>query len=140
MSRAPAQPSAISAAGSASGRRRLMEAASASGRPPNATARLVPKWSGSTWRPAWSAAALIVATASRASAGVSSEPSQPSARRPTRRSPAGADPPSQMSSGLAGSGPIDAPSTVKKEPWNVTSSPASISRSRVSASSNTAPR
>jgi hypothetical protein len=41
--RAPAQPSATSAAGSASGRRRLTEAASASGMPPNATARLIPK-------------------------------------------------------------------------------------------------
>ena len=62
-----------------SGRRRLIEAASASGMPPNATARLVPKWSWSTSRPAWSAAALIATTAPRASAGVSSEPSQPSA-------------------------------------------------------------
>ncbi len=63
---------------------------------------LSPKWSSSIVRPASAAAWLMAATACRASAGVSSEPSQPSARRPTRRSPAGAEPPSQMSSGLAG--------------------------------------
>lgn len=51
-------------------------------------------------------------TAAEASSGVSSDPSQPSASRPTRRSPAGADPPSQMSSGLPGSGPTEAPVTV----------------------------
>ena len=45
-----------------------------------------------------------------------------------------------MSSGLAGSGPTDAFSTVKKVPWNETTSVVSISRNRVSASSNTAPR
>jgi hypothetical protein len=42
-SRAPAQPSAISAAGSVSGRRRRIDAASASGMPPKAIARLMPK-------------------------------------------------------------------------------------------------
>ena len=45
-----------------------------------------------------------------------------------------------MSSGLAGSGPTDAFSTAKKDPWNDTTSVVSISRSRASASSNTAPR
>jgi hypothetical protein len=79
-------------------------------------------------------------TASPASAGVSSEPSQPSPSRPTRRSPAGADPASQMSSGLTGSGPTEASSTVKKDPWKDTTSVVSISRSSSSASSNTAPR
>ena len=42
--------------------------------------------------------------------------SQPSANLPTRRSAPGAEPPSQMSSGLAGSGPTLAPSTVKNLP------------------------
>jgi hypothetical protein len=42
-SRAPAQPSAISAVGSESGRRRRIDAASASGTPPKAIARLIPK-------------------------------------------------------------------------------------------------
>jgi fructose-bisphosphate aldolase, class I len=41
--RAPAQPFATSVAGSASGRRRWIEAASASGRSPNAIDRLIPK-------------------------------------------------------------------------------------------------
>jgi hypothetical protein len=42
-SRAPAQPSAISAMGSVPGRRRRIDAASASGTPPKAIARLIPK-------------------------------------------------------------------------------------------------
>jgi fructose-bisphosphate aldolase, class I len=42
-SRAPAQPSATSVDGMASGRRRRIEAASASGMPPNVIVRLIPK-------------------------------------------------------------------------------------------------
>ena len=88
-----------------SGRRRRIAAICASGMSPSrATGMLRPKWSSSTCRPASAAAWLMVATASLASAGVSREPSQPSARRPTRRSPPGAEPPSQISSGLAGRG------------------------------------
>jgi hypothetical protein len=79
-------------------------------------------------------------TAAPASSGVSSDPSQPSARRPIRRSPAGADPPSQMSSGLAGNDPTDASVTVKNRPENVTDGDVSSSRSSVSDSSNTAAR
>ena len=84
--------------------------------PGSATGRLSPKWSGSTTRPIAAAQAWIMATARPASAGVSSEPSQPSASRPTRLSPAGAEPPSQMSSGLGGSIPTLAPDTLKNSP------------------------
>ncbi len=82
----------------------------------------------------------MVATACWASAGVSSEPSQPSASRPTRRSPPGAEPPSQISSGLADSGSMLAPSTVKNSPWKDTLSVVSSRRRRVSDSSKTAAR
>jgi hypothetical protein len=47
----------------------------------------------------------MVSRAARASSGVSKLPSHPPASRPTRFSAPGALPPSQMSSGLAGSGP-----------------------------------
>jgi hypothetical protein len=83
---------------------------------------------------------LMMSTASRASAGGITEPSHPSASRPTRRRPAGADPPSQMSSGLPGSGPTLASDTVKNCPSNDTFSDVSSSRNRASDSSNTAAR
>jgi len=82
----------------------------------------------------------MMPTAAAASAGVSSAPSHPSASRPARRSPAGALPPSQMSSGLAGSGPVRAPETVKNSPSNETFSEVSSIRRSVSASSNTSAR
>ena len=82
----------------------------------------------------------MVVTAVAASAGVSSEPSHPSASRPTRRSPAGAEPPSQMSRGLAGGGPTEAPDTVKNSPPKSTLSSESRRRSSLSDSSNTAAR
>ena len=114
--RASSQPRATSVAGSASGRRRRIEASSASGMPSSVTGRLSPKWSSSTSRSASAAASWMSFTAAPASAGVSSEPSHPSASRPTRRSAAGAEPPSQMSSGLAGRGLTVAPDTEKKRP------------------------
>ena len=79
-------------------------------------------------------------TASPASAGVSSEPSHPSASLPTRRSAAGAEPPSQMSSGLAGRGLTLAPDTVKNRPAKSTFSVVSSRRSSSSDSSKTAAR
>ena len=75
-----------------------------------------------------------------ASAGVIRLASQPSASRPTRRSAPGAVPPSQMSSGLAGRGPMLAPSTVKNSPSKDTLSSRSSRRSRSRDSSNTAAR
>src|ERR1035441_349691 len=65
-------------------------------------------------------------------------PHRPPPRRPPRRRPAGAEPPSQISSGLAGSTPTLAPDTVKNAPSNDTVSEVSSSRSSVSDSSNTA--
>jgi hypothetical protein len=80
-------------------------------------------------------------TAGPDSAGVSIDPSQPSPNRPTRRSAAGADPASQISSGFAGSGPTEASDTEKNRPLNVTGeSDVSSRRSSVSDSSNTAAR
>jgi hypothetical protein len=79
-------------------------------------------------------------TASPASAGVSREPSHPSASLPTRRSAAGAEPPSQMSSGLAGRGLTLAPDTEKNRPAKSTFSVVSSRRSSSSDSSKTAAR
>ena len=75
-----------------------------------------------------------------ASAGVRKLASQPSANLPARRSPSGALPPSQMSSGLAGRGPMLASSTLKNWPENVTLSCDSSSLSSSSDSSKTAAR
>ncbi len=72
--------------------------------------------------------------------GVSKLPSHPSASRPTRLSAPGALPPSQISSGLAGSGPMCAPSTVKNSPRKDTCSCVSSSLISRSDSSNTAAR
>ena len=108
--------------------------------PAKVTGRLSPKWSSSTSRSAPAAASWISLTAAPASAGVSSEPSHPSASRPTRRSAAGAEPPSQMSSGLAGRGLTLAPDTEKKRPAKSTFSVVSSSRSSSSDSSKTAAR
>ena len=117
--RAPSQP-----AGDQRGRVGLGTAAADRGQqrvrdavfPDRVTGRLSPKWSSSTSRSASAAASWMIVTAAPASAGVSSEPSHPSASRPTRRSPAGAEPPSQMSSGLAGRGLTVAPDTEKNAP------------------------
>src|SRR5260370_42246310 len=89
-------------------------------------------------RPAAPAPSEIPRPAAPASAGGSSEPSHPSASRPTRRSPAGAEPPSQMSSGLAGNAPTPAPDTVKNDPSNDTVSEVSRSRSSPRDPSDTA--
>ena len=83
------------------------------GTPSAATARLSPKWSGSTSRPA-SIGGFLNGLPSRGGLRRSEQAGQPPiASRPTRRNAPGPLPPSQMSSGFGGSGPMLAFSTVK---------------------------
>ena len=83
------------------------------GSSPSATASEMPKWSGSMWRPACAAARSIASRPARASSGVRKLPNQPSASVPIRRNAAGAEPPSQMSSGGSGRGATAAAVTEK---------------------------
>lgn len=130
---------AIRSVGLASGLRCLAALSAASGTSPLvATARLRPKWSSSISRPAVLAASFIVAIPCFACSGVRKLPSQPSAFLPILSRAAGAWPPSQMSSGFFGLGPIVTFATLWNLPWNVTSSSVSSRRSSVSVSSNTA--
>ena len=91
--------------------------------------------------PAGSAAARsMLSRPARASAAVRKLPSQPSASQPIRRNAAGAEPPSQMSSGTGGRVPTEAALTSKNRPRNATVSFSRTARSSCSDSSNTAAR
>jgi hypothetical protein len=78
---------------------------------------LVDNQSGSICRPACAADRSIASRPRRASPGVRKLPNQPSPSMPMRRNAAGAEPPSQMSSGGTGRGATAAALTVKYRPW-----------------------